>query len=50
LKYLYNMKTLQYVTLSNTQVTRKGVDDLKQAIPKADVFWNSRHLQLPKAE
>lgn len=41
LKYLHNMKTLQYVTLSDTQVTQKGADDLKQAIPDANILWDS---------
>jgi hypothetical protein len=39
LKHLYPIKTLTTVYLSNTKVTQQGVDDLKRALPNADILW-----------
>ena len=39
LKHLYSLKKLRMVTLSNTNVTQKGVDDLKRALPNTHVSW-----------
>jgi hypothetical protein len=35
------------VSLRNTQVTQKGVDGLKRALPHAEIWWNP--LPVPAA-
>jgi len=40
LKHLYPLKKLRMVTVSNTQVTQKGVDDLKRALPNTYISWS----------
>jgi hypothetical protein len=45
LKHLYNMKTLWSVDLYDTQVTKKGVDELKRALPKVNISWDSWNKQ-----
>lgn len=39
LKHLRSPKSLRFVLLSGTSVTRAGVQDLKAAVPKVDVAW-----------
>ena len=39
LKYLYPIKTLRTVSLWNTKVTQKGVDDLQRALPHVHIGW-----------
>jgi hypothetical protein len=39
LRHLYALTTLRSISLVDTQVTKKGVDDLKRALPKVYVFW-----------
>jgi hypothetical protein len=39
LRHLYPLKTLTSVSLLNTQVTQKGVDDLKRALPNTRISW-----------
>jgi hypothetical protein len=40
LKHLYSMKSLRSVWLGNTNVTKKGVDALKRALPNTQVDWH----------
>lgn len=40
LRQLYPIKTLIQVSLSNTQVTQQGVEDLKRALPNASISWS----------
>jgi hypothetical protein len=37
LKHLYSLKKLKTVMLSNTQITQRGMDDLKRALPNANL-------------
>ncbi len=41
LRHLYPLKKLKRMALSGTKVTRKGVDDLKRALPAVRVSWPS---------
>jgi hypothetical protein len=38
LKYLKGMKKLQWIFLKNTRVTAEGIADLKQALPRAEIW------------
>jgi hypothetical protein len=49
LQHLYPLKTLTRVSLSNTQVTQKGVDDLKHALPAATIRWSPPTPPTPTA-
>ena len=37
LKHLYTLKALKWVSLGNTQVTQRGLDDLQKALPNATI-------------
>ena len=48
LAHLKGLKNLSWVQLTNTRVTSRGVEDLKRALPKANVYWTPAGIPPPR--